>query len=524
MNKTNIFSNRYLKYSLILILGIFLGWIVFRPSHKHERDGESLKEVVNDTIWTCSMHPSIRMKEPGKCPICGMDLIPLVQGGSASIDPDALHLTPEAAQIANVMTSVVSRQRPVKDVRLYGKVDADERKLQSQVAHVSGRIESLNVNFTGESVSEGQLLGTIYSPGLVNAQQELLEAAGMKDSQPAIYEAAKEKLRQWKLTDKQISDIESSGEVQNSLGIFSNTAGVIIAKRVNKGDYVSQGTVLFDIADLSSVWILFDAYESDILYIKKGEQISFTLQALPGENFTGKIAFIDPVIDPVTRVARVRVEAGNRSGMLKPGMFATGNVSAMPAGFKDDIVIPRSAVLWTGKRSIVYVKQDNPEGPLFKLREIELGPALAGGYIVKEGLSEGEEIVTNGTFSVDAAAQLQGKPSMMNQAASISAQTDQHPKIENNGDIIHESFNVSGNCEMCKDRIEKAALSVNGVISAEWDISSKTLHLGFKSPVTSLETVKKTIADVGHDNGNFRAPDDVYSQLPECCHYREKKK
>lgn len=414
MNKKNIFSKRYLNYSLVLILGIFLGWLAFHPAHKHETEGGSSKEVVNDTIWTCSMHPNIRMKEPGLCPICGMDLIPLVQGGSSSIDADAVHLTPEAAQLANVMTSVVSRQRSIKDVRLYGKVEADERQLQSQVAHIAGRIENLNVNFTGETVAEGQLLGTIYSPELITAQQELLEAAGMKESQPAIYEAAKEKLRQWKLTDKQISEIESSGEVRNSIGIFSNTSGVIVSKRVNKGDYVSPGTVLFDIADLSSVWILFDAYESDIQYIRKGEQISFTLQALPGENFTGKIVFIDPVIDPATRVARVRVEAGNRAGMLKPGMFATGNVRAMPEGYGDNLVIPRSAVLWTGKRSVVYVKQENQDEPVFKMREIELGPRLAGGYIVKDGLSEGEEIVTNGTFSVDAAAQLQGLPSMMN--------------------------------------------------------------------------------------------------------------
>jgi len=521
MKKLKIFSNRYLNYSLVLILGLFLGWLVFHPLQKHEAEDVPAKEVMQETIWTCSMHPNIRMTEPGKCPICGMDLIPLVQGGSSSTDPDAVRLTPEAARLANVMTSVVTRGTAFRELRLYGKIEADERLLQSQVAHISGRIESLEVNFTGESVSEGQLLGHIYSPGLITAQQELLQAAEMKETQPAIYEAARERLRLLKLTENQISEIESKGEVQNSIGIFSNTKGVIVAKKVNKGDYVSQGTVLFQIADLSSIWILFDAYESDIPYLRTGQQISFTLQALPGENFNGRIAFMDPVVDPVTRVAKVRVEAANRSGSLKPGMFATGMARAKPEGNGDNLVIPRSAVLWTGKRSIVYVKLTDNEEPVFKMREIELGPQLAGGYIVKEGLMEGEEIVTNGTFSIDAAAQLQGQPSMMNQPAPMVSQLPGNTKMDNFSDIVYETFPVSGNCDMCKERIENAAKSVNGVISAEWEMTDKMLKIGFISSSTSLETIQMAIAAAGHDNGKFRAPDEVYSKLPECCLYRK---
>ncbi len=182
------------------------------------------------------------------------------------------------------------------------------------------------INFTGESVVKGQVLAQIYSPELINAQQELLEAAKTKQTQPAIYEAAKEKLRQWKLTDNQIAAIEESGTVQNTVDVLSNTNGIVTARRVNTGDYVSQGTVLFDIADLSKVWVMFDAYESDLQFLRKGEKISFTLQALPGDNYSANIVFIDPVIDPVTRVAKVRVETGNQSGKLKPEMFATGIV------------------------------------------------------------------------------------------------------------------------------------------------------------------------------------------------------
>jgi Cu(I)/Ag(I) efflux system membrane fusion protein len=414
LKQFKIFSNKYLKYSLLLILGIFLGWLFFHPSQKNKEKHDYSSEVVQGTIWTCAMHPQIRREEPGKCPICGMDLIPLVQNSTASIDPGAIHLTAEAAQLANVLTTVVSRQKPVMEIRLYGKVQADERLLQSQVSHVPGRIERLAVNFTGESVVKGQVLAQVYSPELVTAQQELLEAAKTKETQPAIYEAAKEKLHQWKLSDNQITNIEESGSVQDTVDIVSNSSGIVTSRRVNTGDYVSQGTVLFDIADLSRVWVMFDAYESDLQFLRKGEKISFTLQSLPGENYSANIVFVDPVIDPVTRVAKVRVEIGNQSGRFKPEMFATGIVSSNLTKYRDNLVIPKSAVLWTGKRSIVYVKQPGTDEPVFKIREIGLGPMLGESYVVTDGLSEGEEIVTSGAFSVDAAAQLEGKPSMMN--------------------------------------------------------------------------------------------------------------
>jgi Cu(I)/Ag(I) efflux system membrane fusion protein len=296
-------------------------------------------------------------------------------------------------------------------------VQADERSFQSQVAHIPGRIERLAVNFTGDHVSKGQVLADIYSPELITAQQELLETVKTKVLQPELYEASKEKLRQWKLSDQQIAQIEKSGVIQNNFEVLSNTSGTVTARRVNAGDHVSLGTVLYDIADLSRVWIMFDAYESDLQFLHTGENLSFTLQAFPGTNFTGKIAFIDPVIDPVTRVAKVRVETGNQAGKLKPEMFATGIISSDMTSYGNKIVIPKSAVLWTGKRSVVYVKQPGSD-LAFKMREVELGPMLGESYVIMNGLEEGEEVVTRGTFSVDAAAQLEGKPSMMNPAGA----------------------------------------------------------------------------------------------------------
>ncbi len=530
----NIFSNKYIIYSLFAVSGLFLGWLFFHSSHRNDDKHTQVVQEDKATVWTCSMHPHIRMDAPGKCPICGMDLIPLNQS-TVDIDADAIHLTKEATELANVLTSAVTKQMPIKEVRLYGKVQADERLLQSQVAHISGRIEKLMVNFTGEGVQKGQMLAVIYSPELVTAQQELLETAKTKQSQPEIYEAAKEKLRQWKLSESQIASIENSGTVLNDFEVVSNTAGIVMAKRVNNGDYVSQGTILYEIADLSKVWVMFDAYESDLSLLNTSDLVSFTVQAIPGKSFSGKIIFIDPVIDPTTRVSKVRVEIANQSGKLKPEMFVTGIVNANLSEYQGKMIIPSSAVLWTGKRSIVYIKQADADEPIFKIREINLGPMLGNSYIVIDGLMEGEEIVTQGTFSVDAAAQLEGKPSMMNSDGIKTSTGHNHGDIQTNSTLDvssshsghtanqmakHEMFNVSGNCDMCKERIETAAKSVKGVSSATWDDKTKQIHVEFNDKETDLDTIQKAIAMAGHDTEKFKADNETYESLPDCCKYR----
>jgi membrane fusion protein, copper/silver efflux system len=427
---------KILYISFSFLLGLFLGWLVFHPSQKAEKKPDQAKEMTKSDIWTCAMHPQIRMPHPGKCPICGMELIPVAEGNIATIDPEAFHLSKEAAQLANVITSVARKQIPVKELRLYGKVEADERRLQSQVSHLPGRIEQLLVNFTGESVVKGQVLAKIYSPELITAQQELLETSKTKQLQPELYKASKEKLRQWKLSESQITGIETSGTIENNFDVLSNSSGTIISRRVNTGDYLSPGTELFEIADLTKLWIVFDAFESDLQFLNKGDIVLFTIQALPGAHFTGKIVFIDPVIDPVTRVAKVRVETENQSGKLKPDMFATGVVFSTLAEYNDNIVVPKSAVLWTGKRSLVYVKLPVKDQYIFKIREVELGPMLGENYVITDGLTEGEEVVTNGTFSVDAAAQLEGKPSMMNSQTEKSLTL---PMIKMPVDSLHKN-------------------------------------------------------------------------------------
>jgi len=535
-----ILSSRYVRYGLFALGGLFLGWLLFHTNGKTDGKHTHTVQARKATIWTCSMHPQIRMTKPGKCPICGMDLIPLVQGGAVE-DSGAIHFTKEAAALANVQTTVVSRQQPVKELRLYGKLQADERLLQSQVAHIPGRIERLLVNFTGEPVRKGQTLALIYSPELVTAQQELLETAKEKQQQPELYQAAKEKLRQWKLSDRQIAQIESTGRVKNNFEIAANTSGIVTGKRVSNGDYVSQGMILFDIANLSSLWVMFDAYESDLPFIKRGDKISFTIQALPGESFEGAIRFIDPVIDPTNRVSKVRVEIGNHSGKLKPEMFATGIIKANLSEYKNKIVVPSSAVLWTGKRSIVYVKQPNTGEPIFKMREIELGPKLGDSFVVEEGLSDGEQIVTQGTFSVDAAAQLEGKPSMMNSDGGKSPAVHNHGSMpgmdmsstenqatkqakataKDKATIQHAAFKVFGNCDLCKKRIEDAAKSVKGVVLASWNMTTKKIQVEYDATKTGIDAIHRAIAKFGHDTDMQKANDKTYNALPGCCLYRK---
>ena len=413
MKIKKIISNKYIRGILLVLAGLLLGRIIFHRPHEEKPKQEITADENKKTIWTCAMHPQIRMDHPGKCPICGMDLIPLVQN-TAFVNPDAVVMTEEGIKLAEVQTSIVSRQKPVKKIQLYGKIQADERLVQTQSAHIPGRIEKLFVNFTGKEVRQGQSIAQIYSPELVIAQKELLEALKMKEMQPGLLDAAREKLRQWKFTDSQIADIENSGAAKTVFDVYATVSGIVTNKSVNVGDYVSQGAPLYEIADLSHLWALFDAYETDLPWIKKGDRITFALESQPGKEFNGTVSFIDPVINPQTRTASVRVEITNAGNLLKPDMFATGVLTAHLASSGSSLVIPQTSVLWTGTRSVVYVKLADAKEPSFVMREITLGPALSNSFVVLDGLKKGEEIVTNGTFSVDASAQLEGKPSMIN--------------------------------------------------------------------------------------------------------------
>ena len=410
-----IFNYKILQFSLVLMVGLLLGWLLFKGNHNSESTHNH--EHSEETTFTCSMHPQIRQNEPGKCPLCGMDLIPLAQNsGNGESNPFVFTMSAEAIALANVQTQKVKTVSAVHEVYLTGKIAINEQRLAVITANYSGRIEKLFIDFTGQTVNKGQKLATIYSPELVTAQKELIEAAKFKEVNPALYNASKEKLRLWKITESQINQIENSGIVQTEFDVYADQSGVVIRRDISKGDFVNKGSVLFEIADLSNVWVLLDAYESDLAFMKVGQKITLTIASLPGKEFTTNISFIDPLINPQSRTAAVRADINNPQQLLKPEMFVKGKIKANLSVSEKSLVIPKTALLWTGKRSIVYVKVPNSEFPSFEMREITIGSSLGDYYIVESGLSEGEEIVTNGVFAIDGAAQLNGNYSMMNRA------------------------------------------------------------------------------------------------------------
>ncbi|MFO8147762.1 MAG: efflux RND transporter periplasmic adaptor subunit, partial [Gillisia sp.] len=339
-------NKKLFKMAGFLVIGILLGWLLFGGTEKKEDTlGENHDHTeATEEIWTCSMHPQIRQNEPGDCPICGMELIPLETTDSGG-DPASYQMSENAMKLANVQTMVVGKGDASKEIRLNGKVQVDERNAYSQSTHIPGRIEQLSINFTGEKVSRGQILATIYSPELVTAQEELLQAESIKESQPELFEAAKEKLRNWKIGQAQIDQILAGGKALQRFSIRADVNGIVTEKMVELGDYVERGMPIYEISDLSKVWILFDLYESELAWVKEGSTIEYTINSIPGETFQGKISFIDPLINPQTRVATARVEVDNKNGRLKPEMFASGVVkNTLGEGDTQELVIPKSAV------------------------------------------------------------------------------------------------------------------------------------------------------------------------------------
>lgn len=476
-----------------LIIGLLLGWLIF-GGVGNNNTSENLAEhshVDEETIWTCSMHPQIRQNEPGDCPICGMDLIPLEDDQHDDIDPMAISMSATAMQLANVQTAVVGAMNQAKEVRLNGKIQEDERLVFSQSSHVPGRIENLKVNFTGDYVRKGQVIASVYSPELVTAQEELYEARKVMDTQPQLFNAAKEKLKTWKLTNSQIEQILQSGVSTTTFDIQADVSGYVTEKLVNPGDYVQRGQPIYEIADLSRVWVLFDVYESDMGWVKKGDKVEYTVSSIPGETFIGTISFLDPIINPTTRVAKARVATTNSGLKLKPEMFVSGIVQAELKKSTDAVVVPKSAVMWTGQRSVVYVKSVSDQGLNFQLREVTLGPSLGDSYVIGEGLEIGEEIAIHGTFSIDAAAQLAGKPSMMSPDAGSSESEHNHGAMDMSPtyESIAAVERVSGINSTFKAQLTKVYDAYLKMNSAFVDSDAKQVASEAKEVIKALKLV-----------------------------------
>lgn len=463
-----------LQTAFLILIGFSIAWSMKAPSSESDQPPKETAHAEHakaPQIWTCSMHPQIRRNAPGKCPICGMELVPV---GPTPEGMRTIQISETARNLLRIETTPVERREVTAKIRMVGKVEYDETKLAHITAWVSGRLDRLYVDFTGVEVKKGEHLVYIYSEELYAAQEELIQALKYKKEGPAkttrlvqpidLVASAREKLRLLGLTAEQIQEIEKRGTPSEHLTIYSPIGGIVIQKLKEEGDRVRTGDRIYTVADLNLVWVKLDAYESDLIWLHYGQKVIFKTEAYPGETFTGRIAFIDPVLNESTRTVKVRVNVPNKDGKLKPEMFvsavvesqvATGGrvldeelmgkwISPMhPEIIKDHpgvcdicgmplvraetlgdvitpeekkdkpLVIPVSAALVTGTRAIVYVEVPTASKPTYEGREIVLGPRAGNYYIVRNGLREGELVVTNGNFQLDSALQISAKPSMM---------------------------------------------------------------------------------------------------------------
>jgi membrane fusion protein, copper/silver efflux system len=408
---------------IALVLAAFIVGILAQRARTGDQAGPAVAAAGEVQKYTCPMHPEIINDGPGKCPICGMDLVPAAQDDDADLGPRQLTLSPRAVALLNVQTVPVQQRPAEMEVRLVGKVEVDETRLRTIAVRVPGRIERLMVDYTGTTVKAGEPMVELYSPELLSAQQELIQAAAAARRAPdqqmlqgltrVTLEATREKLRLWGLTPQQIEQIERSGEVSERLTLTAPIGGVVIEKEAREGQYVEEGQRIYSIADLSELWVQFQAYESDLPWIREGATVTFTTQAAPGQRFEGTVAFVSPTVDDRTRTVRVRVHAPNEKGLLKPGMFVHGVLRSAAPDARPAMVIPASAPLITGRRAVVYVHLPDAERPTFEGRDVVLGPRMGDLFVVESGLAPGERVVTNGNFRLDAELQLRGRISMM---------------------------------------------------------------------------------------------------------------
>lgn len=424
LNKKNI------RVALIALSVIIITFVGGRFTGKEKRISSSSSSQASNTphqatIWTCSMHPQIKMPKPGKCPLCGMNLIPLESDTDESGGEREVSISAYSAKLMQLETTIVQHRAVSAEVRMVGHVDYDETRVSYISAWFPGRIDKLFVDYTGIPVKKGDPLAELYSPELLTAQEELIQAIQtlkkLKNSDSTYLlqtarktiDAAREKLRLWGFTAQQISEIEKRGTPAERMTIYSPGLGIVIHKNAQEGMYLKTGSRIYTIADLSKVWVQLDAYESDLAALRYGGKVAFTTETYPGETFVGTIAFIDPIINPTTRTAKVRVETDNQKLKLKPGMFVRATAYSQSNPENPPLVIPVSAALKTGKRAIVYVQLPNQKKPTYEGREILLGQRLGNFYVVKRGLKAGDRVVSHGAFKLDAELQIQAKPSMM---------------------------------------------------------------------------------------------------------------
>ena len=375
----------------------------------HPETGKKIK------YWQAPMNPAYIRNEPGKSPM-GMDLVPVFEDqGEDMVPASVIRIDPVTIQNMGVRLARVQRKPLVRNIRTYGTVAYDERRMKVVSAWVGGRIDKLYVNFTGVAVKKGDPLAELYSPALVSTQQELilaletrgrLWALGNQDSLRSashLVEATKQRLLLWGINKDQIDEIERTRKVRTHMTIHAPIGGIVTDKKIFEGQYVKEGQRLYTIADLSTVWVLADVYEYELPWVRNGMPAEMGLSYIPGKRFKGKVLYVYPYMDEKTRTAKLRLEFKNARHRLKPGMYA--NIYLNPRMSADSLVIPQEAVIDSGVRKLVFVSLGKGK---FQAREVKIGiEGAENEFQVLKGLQEGEEIVVSAQFMLDSESRLQ---------------------------------------------------------------------------------------------------------------------
>jgi Cu(I)/Ag(I) efflux system membrane fusion protein len=469
---------------VIALLGVAqrMGWIATNV-------GGVAAQADASQIHTCPMHPQIRQSAPGTCPICGMALVPATAGMSADSDPLSVTIDSAARRLANIQTAAVRREAVETTIATVGAIAIDESRLSTVPSYIDGRIEKLFADYTGVSVEKGDHLAVVYSPELYSAQVAYLESRkalegqraaaleAVRNAQQKLMENSRQRLLELGMTTDQVRTLETSGEPQSRITIYTPAGGTVIEKMAMEGKYVKAGEPIYRIADLSTVWLMLELYPEDASRIRFGQRVEAELQSLPGRTFQGRVAFIEPTVNEMKRTVGVRVEFLNEDGHLRPGDYATARIflpvgqqgevydadlagrwispmhpqiirdepgdcpicgmplvstarygfSAEPVQQAAVLFVPRSAVLMAGTNSVVYVET---EPGRFEIRPVSLGPILKDKVVIQSGLQEGELVATAGNFLIDSQMQLAGKPSLIDPTRAIAASQERNDPLE----------------------------------------------------------------------------------------------
>ncbi|MEQ8791535.1 MAG: efflux RND transporter periplasmic adaptor subunit [Pirellulaceae bacterium] len=462
---------------LIVALGLAqrLGWI---SAEGVAVSGAAAAEAGQ--VYTCPMHPQIRQPAPGRCPICGMALVPTSAGG-ADLDELSVKVEPAQRRLANIQTAVARRGPVVDAIETVGAIAIDESRMATIAAYVQGRLERLFADYTGVDVAKGDHLAVIYSPQLYAAQVEYIESRRafqsmnqatlevVRQTQQRLVASSHQNLVELGMTEQQIRELEQSGKAMSRLTIYSPIGGTVIEKPAVEGKYVEAGEPIYRIADLSTVWLMLEIFPEDAARVRFGQEVTAEVQSLPGETFHGRIAFVQPTVDSSKRTVGVRVEFLNQQRRLRPGDYARATIT-VPIGqtgqvydadlagrwispmhpqiIRDEpgecpicgmdlvptsrygyaespvpqptaLYIPRSALLMAGDNSVVYVET---EPGRFTIRPVVVGPILSDKVVILEGLAEGDAVATSGNFLIDSQMQLAGKPSLIDPSRAVAKQ------------------------------------------------------------------------------------------------------